>query len=269
MVPTAQLKVFSPLEAFPPDERERWAAYVEAGRGLTRRQVADAEATASAARLVAGATRLGPDAALVRRAGQRVLICPLQLDLRAAMALDTFRATVGDRLVPAFVPDERTRSRLERLSGGGRPPHVLDEPFAAPLPWFVAFEPHERRFSDSAEGSGVPRLSYLTTCDQAGDRLERVIDVIEDHVEDGEGILLVLAELASWIDAFDPASVLELDYGRVAGLFTRDELEADRTCQDLWQAVEGLATDDPLGAAAAFGVARARWTHRRARQHAS
>ena len=86
MVPRTQLKVFTPLEAFPAAERERWAAYVDSGLGLTRNQVAAEEETASV-RLLLGRAPHGHDAALVRRAGRRILVCPLQLDLRAAVAL--------------------------------------------------------------------------------------------------------------------------------------------------------------------------------------
>jgi hypothetical protein len=268
VVPRAQLKVYSPLESFAPSERERWRAYVEAGRGLTRREVAEAETGDAVARLLTGRSVLGPDAALVRRAGRRIMICPLQFELRAAVALASFRRTVPDVAFDAFVPQEPRRRRLEHLSASGRAPHVLDEPWAVPLHWFVAFAPHERRFTDPPEGAG-PRLVYLTTCDQAIERFERVIEVVEATIDDGEDLLAALAGIAAWLDAFDPASLLELDYGQVGGLFAKEELRADRTCDELWQAVDALEVGDLLGAAAAYGVARARWTHRRAKQHAS
>lgn len=267
-VPRAQLKVFSPLEGFPPRERERWRSYVEDGRGLTRREVADAESGAAVARLITGHSRLGPDAAIVRRADRRPLVCPLQLELRAAVALATFRRVIPPTAFDAFVPSGPSLGRLEQLSSSGRAPHVLDEPFAVPLHWFVAFAPGERRFSDPPEGSG-PRLVYLTSIDQAQDRLERAIDVVESTVEDGEDVLAALADVAAWLDAFDPSSLLELDYGGVAQMVPKEVLRADRTCEELWQAIDALASGDLLGAAAAYGVARARWNAHRARQYAS
>ncbi|WP_130648148.1 hypothetical protein [Egicoccus halophilus] len=283
MVPVAQLRVFTPLEAFPPRERERWSSYVAAGRGLNRRQVAEAEAGATAARLLTGrsplarravdgdgldGSSLDGDAALVRRAGTRILLCPLQLDLRAAMAMEAFRRTIPERLVGAFVPDLRALDRLAEVSSTGRVPHILDEPWAVPLHWFLAFDPEERRFTDPPEGAG-PRLAYLTTIDKAAERLERAIEVVEATVEDGEDVLAALAGLAAWVDAFDPSSLLELDYGGVSRLLTRDELAGDHTGAELWQAVESLASGDLFGAAARYGAARSRWTHRRAKQHAS
>jgi hypothetical protein len=267
-VPRAQLKVFSPLDAFPPAERERWRSYIEDGRGLTRREVTAAESGATVTRLVTGRSRLGPDAAIVRRAGRRTLICPLQLELRAAVALATFRRVVPPSAFDAFVPSGASLGRLERLSSSGRTPHVLDEPFAVPLHWFVAFSPRERRFTDPPEGAGA-RLVYLTSVNQAQERLERALDVVESTVEDGEDVLAALADVAAWLDAFEPSSLLELDYGGVAGTVSREVLREDHTCEELWTAIDALASGDLLGAAAAYGVARSRWTEQRARQHAS
>jgi hypothetical protein len=267
-VPRAQLKVFSPLDAFPPPERERWRSYVEDGRGLTRREVVAAESGATVTRLVTGRSRLGPEAAIVRRMGKRTLICPLQLELRAAVALASFRRAVPPTAFEAFVPFGSTLGRLEQLASSGRAPHVLDEPFAVPLHWFVAFAPRERRFTDPPEGSGA-RLVYLTSVDRAQDRLERALDVVESTVEDGEDVLAALADVAAWLDAFEPTSLLELDYGGVAGTVPTDVLRDDHTCEELWTAIDALAAGDLLGAAAAYGVARARWTDHRARQHAS
>lgn len=268
VVPRAQLKVYEPLEAFPPQERERWRAYAEAGEGLSRGELVEVESDDVLARLLTGASPLGPDAALVRRVGGRTMVCPLQLDLRAAVALESFRRTVPAAAFDAFVPDARARTRLERLSASGRAPHVLDEPWAVPLHWFLAFEPDERRLTDHPEGPG-PRLVYLTSCATAAGRIDRVIGIVEATVEDGEDILAALAEIGAWLDAFDPEALLELDYALLTRDMTRDELAADRTCEDLWQAVDALASGDLLSAAASYGVARARWHHRRARQHAS
>ena len=265
--PRAQLKVFSPLEAFPPHERQRWAAYVDQGGGLTRREHEDAEQVATT-RLMMGRTLFGPDAALVRRMGDQVLICPLELDLRAALAMENFRRRVPESVMATFVPDSRVRGQLASLSSTGRVPHVLDEPWSVPLHWFAAFEPEERRLREHPEGHGL-RLMYITTCGQALERLERAILVVEETLEDGEDVLAALASVTAWIDAFDRASLLELDYAQVAGLFTDDELRRDRSCEELWQSIAALEVGDLMTAAATYGALRSRWSDRWAYEHAN
>lgn len=267
LAPRAQLKVFSPLESFPARERAHWSAYVAADGGLTRSQHASAE-DAAATRLLTGRAVPGREAALVRRAGRQVLICPLDLELRAAVAMESFRRTVPDIVVDAFEPDPGLRRTLEELSSSGRAPHVLDEPWSVPLHWFIGFDPDERRFREHPEGRGA-RVLYVTTCGQALDRLERAIEVVELTLEDGEDILAALASMTTWADSFDPASLLELDYAGVAGLFSPQQLRADTSCEDLWQAIEALEAGDLLTAAATYGVVRARWSDRWVLQHAN
>lgn len=268
MVPRTQLRVFAPLDWFPPSERERWSAYAASAKGLTRRQAAVAEARVVAARLVTGRNPVGPDAALVRRAGRRVLVCPLDLELRSAHALADFRRGIPDEVLDAFLPDTGTRARLEALSGSGRPPHILDEAWTVPLHWFVAFAPEERHVTDPPEGAG-PRVTHLTTCGQAVQRLEQAIEAVETTVEDGEDVLAALADVAAWLDAFDGTSLLELDLGQLNRLLDAERLRTDTTCADLWEAIGSLHAGDLLAAAATYGAARARWNAWRAKQHAS
>lgn len=267
-VPRAQLRVFVPLDTFHPTERERWASQARQGRGLTRAEVAAQEAGAATARLLTGRAAHHPDAALIRRVGTRVMICPLDLELRTAQAFDAFERSIPEVVSEAFVPDEASRSRLAELARTSRVPHVVDAAWAVPLHWFVAFEPSERRFLHHPEGVGA-RLVYLTTAGQALVRLGRAIAVVESTIEDGDDLLLMLADLATWVDAFDPSSLVELDYGGVAGRFPAEQLQDDHTCADLWGALDALEAGDPLAAAAGYAAARARWRRHQTQTHAS
>jgi hypothetical protein len=268
MVPRAQLRVFAPLDSFEPEERQRWEHYVRTRGGLSRREVVAAEEQQVAARLLRA--RFGSDAevALVRRAGRRVLVCPLDLEVRAAYALATFREQVPESVMDAFVPDAAARDHLQQLSTTSRVPHILDEPWAVPLDWFVAFHPRERHVTEPPGGKR-PRITHLTTCGQAVRRLEEAIEIVEVTVEDSEDVLAALAELCAWVDGFDPVSLLELDYGGVAAMLAPEQLREDTTCADVWEAIEALQSGDLLQAAASYGVARARWTRWRAKQQAS
>ncbi|MDX1659434.1 MAG: hypothetical protein R3343_11490 [Nitriliruptorales bacterium] len=265
MVPRAYLRVFEPLDAFPALERGWWESYVDSGSGLTRADAEAAESRASITRLLGGnraATGIAPEVAFVRRVGKRIHVCPLELELRAAAALRTFRQEVPRQLVDAFLPDGDVRQTLEQLEGTRRAPHILESVWAVPFEWFALFAPRERRFRNPPEGRG-PSLTYLTSAGQSHERLERVMDVIEANLEHADTLLADLVELGDWVDEFDDSSLIELDYGGISALGSVVALESDTTCADLWQAVESLEAGDELGAAAHYGVARSRWSRLR------
>ncbi len=137
-----------------------------------------------------------------------------------------------------------------------------------PLHWFVAFSPDERRVHDPPEGRG-PRVRYLTTVGQAVLRLEHAIEIVEATIEDGDEVLLSLAELAAWLDGFADDAVVELDEAGIARLRSAEERRSDRTCAELHEVLDALAAGDLFTAAATFGAVRSRWSAQRARDHAS
>ncbi len=265
-VPRAQLKVFSPLEAFALDEREAIRAALDRGAGLSRSQAAALETAWSTAGLATGAPPAAPEAVQVRRVADRIMVCPLRLEQRAAIAFEAFAAQVPPAVLPAVVPDERRRARLQRPARGA--PHVLDHPFAAPLTWFLAFRPAEQRFTNAPEGRG-PRLVHLTTVGKAGQRVERVIDVVSTVIIDADEVLLDLAGLGAWLDAFDPVALLELDHGSAGRLRGAAALKRDSTCAQLWRAVDALEEGDDHAAAVAYASARAAWSRERRLDRAS
>lgn len=269
MVPRAYLRVFEPLDAFPPLERRWWDSYVASGAGISRVEAEEAESRASLGRVLAPTRRAGGGArtwsatdngiAFVRRVGRRVHVCPLELELRAAAALRNFRKEVPGPLVDAFLPDGELRQSLEQLERQRRAPHIRESTWTVPLEWFAMFDPNERHFTDPPEGSG-PRVTYLTSLSQSAERLEHVMDVVENNLEHNDDVLAELADLADWIDEFDESSLLELDYGGIAAIATAAVLAEDVSCATVWQAVQSLADGDQFAAAAHYGVARGRWT---------
>jgi|GEM_PF-2118528 len=265
-VPRAQLKVFSPLEAFAVEERDAIAEALEREGGLSRSEAGDLEVAWSIAGLLAGSPPPAPEAVQVRRVAERTMVCPLRLQLRAAMAFEAFAAQVPPAVLPSVVPDARRRAGLQRPVAGI--PHVRDQPFAAPLTWFLAFRPAEQRFTNAPEGPG-PRLVHLTTVGKAADRLQRVIDVVRTVLVDADEVLLELAELDLWLDAFDPVALLELDHGSAGRLRGAAGLRRDSTCAQLWRAVDALEAGDDHGAAVAYAAARAPWSRTRRLARAS
>ncbi len=266
LVPRAQLKVFSPLEAFTDDDRARLQAVLDRGDGLSRSQAARLEASRIVAGLPRGWPRPAREAVQVRRVADRVLVCPLDLEVRARVAVSELSAVIPDVVLDALLPHPACRSMAD--SPPAAVPHVRDHPFLAPLPWFVAFDPREQRVTDPPEGAG-PRLVHLTLVGQAVGRLERVLDVIERTLAGADDLLGEVAELAVWLDAFADEALLELDHGTAGLLRGAGGLKRDRTTAQLWRAVEALEQGDDHEAAVAYATARAAWSRSRALAHAS
>lgn len=252
VVPAAQLRIFVPRDTLDARDAARWT--VRMGRTEARRR----EEEVALARLVGRRASVDDAAVLVRRVGDDEFVCPVQHDLRCALALRQLRADVPDVVVSALVGDPGLEDELDLIAAAGRTPTTIDAPWAVPLQWFALFSPAERRFTDPPEGAG-PRLVHVTTARAAMDRLERVIDVLDVRVADADVVLDAIADLAEWVDSFDPRSWLELDYGGLADWLGAEALERDHSVADVWASVEALERGEVLEAAAHHATLRRRW----------
>lgn len=263
VVPCAQLRVFVPTDTLRPRDRARWVPEAALGHREARRREDDV----ARLRLLTGRGALPEDAVLVRRAGDQQFVCPLQYDVRAAAGLRMLRDTLPAPVVDLLLPDEDLRARLGAVAAARRTPTIVDAPWVVPIPWFVLFDDAERRHLDPPEGTG-PRLLYLSTVGAGLDRLGRAVDAV-DTVEDADELLEDLADLAAWLESFDPRSLLELDYAGLAPLLGPERLAADRSAHDVWSAIEGLEQGDLLAAVAYYGALRGRWSQLQAQTSAS
>lgn len=266
LAPTAQLRVYVPVDAYPPMERARWEAYVAAGNGITREQAHEARGRAAASLLLTGRIGRSESGALVRRAGRRRFVCPLDLERQSAEVYSRLREDIPSRVLPALLPDDAERERLERLGRGGPATQIRESAWSVPLVWYLAFDPSEQRRTDPPEGAG-PRVRFLTAIQQATRRLEDVFDLllgdIDLQVEAGPEDI---DDLLTWLSSFHEDSLVELDYGRLAADIPAAQ---DHACQDLWRAVDAFRAGDLFEAAVAYGVARTCWTGLRDRATSS
>lgn len=269
MVPSAYLRVYQPLDALPVAERDRWRRRLSQGAGIVGRAAAPRiEARTTRAGLLPGHRPTGRELAIVRRVGERIHVCPLELDLRAAAALADLRERVPAPVVEAVVPDAEARAALEALSRAGHTPHVRDAAWEVPAVWYAAFDPGERHFTDPPEGRG-PRVTYLTRVEDGRARLSRAVAILEDGpVETGEEHA-ALSALEAWLGDFAPDSLLELDYATLSEVLGRDRLQRDRSCDDVWSALRAIERGDGLAAAAHYGAVRTRWEVARRRGRSS
>lgn len=252
IVPSAQLRVFVPVDTLDGREVARWTHRVGRTRAL------ELEDDVARARLVTGRGGVDDAAVLVRRSGEDRFVCPLMHDLRCGLALRDLGDEVPPSVLAALVPDESLRDHLLLVASSGRRPSIIDAPWAVPLPWFALFSAAERRLTDPPEGAG-PRLRYTTTARAATDRLARAIDAVDVRLEDAEEVLDALAELAGWVDAVDPRSLIELDYCGLTRVLGIEELRRDTSAAELWAALEAWERGDVAAAEAHHATLVRRW----------
>lgn len=127
----------------------------------------------------------------------------------------------------------------------------------------MAFDDSERR--PVLEGSHAVGMVYETSLIYASRRCARALEIVHAALPN-PAVIAPVAGLARWLDEFDPASTLVLDYGSVGRLLRSEDLRGDRTCRQIWSSIEALEAGEADRAAAHYMVAAERWAGVRRRQ---
>lgn len=243
MVPSSFLRVYEPLDEFPPPEREKWTAYISSG--------ARRPSTVSYADVTFGASSTGmihplvAEHAFVKKVDGRWMVCPWRVRLRTLVGMLTFRNTLPDEVAEDFVPEEKTQQILDELErirqdNPGMRSNIAASPWHVPVRWFVLFDDAERIMT---EDTGPFRLRYETDLGSALQRVNRALEILR-AAGMLEAVIGAVAQLAEWLEEFPADSLLELDYGSVANLFERADLEGDRSAGEVWSSLEALEVGD-------------------------
>jgi hypothetical protein len=255
MVPAAELRVFQPLEAFPPQEQAWWERYIVAGAPHpVRPRYVDLATPAGLGFVHPG----GEDGAHVKVVDGSYFVCPERTKLRVLAGLLAFRDAAPFEGAEAFVPQAEAR-RARKLLGRmrrrnpGEIAAIMQSPWHVPVRWLVLFDDEERRLEETG---GHHRLSYLTTARKAIRRAERAVPVLR-HTELGP-IAELIVELHQWLSLFDPGSLLELDYDGLCRLMTWDEMDDDHGAREIGEAMKALAAEEFTRSAELYQVAVSR-----------
>jgi hypothetical protein len=257
MVPSAELRVFQPLEAFPPEEQRHWERYIlGGGMVIPPRPIYRQQTTAPGAGILAPA---GGEGAHVKLVDGTYYLCPLRTRLRVLAGLLAFREAKPFEGSEAFVQRDDARRASKELSRMRRrnPSHVaclMQSPWHVPVRWFVLFDEEERRF---AERDGRHRLSYLTTARKAIRRAERAVPALRRS--DLGPVADLIVELHQWLSAFDPRALVELDYGGLCDFLTWDELDNDHSAREVQEAVAALSAEELARSAELYQSVIGRW----------
>ncbi|MFC4562662.1 hypothetical protein ACFO4E_12420 [Nocardiopsis mangrovi] len=299
---TAYLRVYQPIAAFSLPERRYWRAYAESADRPRRVHAVAAEHAESLRRLVATPPIPAPEQesrdAYVRRMGGELYICPWQTRLRSWLGLRDFHAATPAALAPVYLPDsvaDAAERDFEEWRDRGEPlrTQILTSTWTVPLPWFAPFEAKERCLilgvadpgadgaararhpAGGATAQGTPEqapartLLYVTEMALARERLDRAIQVLQEHV--GESAALVAAErLDDWLSGVaHPDALIELDYGGLVHLLGDDRLREDESVAEIAAAITGLETGQEELAVAMYRRVTRRWKEIQALEHAN
>lgn len=256
---SSHLRIYEPLEAFGPKERERIEAGL-LGRG-GREDLDAAETDATLDRIVSGAgDPFPPDGAEFTRAltvNGTTLYCPSQLVLRSGLAAESVISSAPRILAELMLPEEareRHQRRVDRIAAETASPRIntRESLWGIPFGWFVLFQE-----SDPTEvvedGEHVRTVRIVAPWAKAIGRARFAVANLALAAPD-MSMLDELTSLTEWLEQFHPDSVIELDYGRVA-----DRVFPDESCLDVRLGIECLAEGDLTGAAAAYRRLASRW----------
>jgi hypothetical protein len=281
----AYLRVYEPLGALPEAERRHWHDYVESGSAPSRPVLMAREHEVAIGAVLSVPPRVdvraGPDHAYVRHVDGLTYVCPWRLQERIWEALEEFRHRLPEEIAEAFLPlpvlaaaeaahDAWTAAHPDLRIG------IMTSTWQVPIPWFVLFEPDERRLvlgerraSGAPPHTGLDRaLVYVTAMSRARRRAARALHVVRRVFDDGPAVD-ALEEIGRWLEDFHPHSQVELDYGGLVHLVDDEALSADASVADVAASLEHLAKGDTAAAGEFYDAVITRWRAVAALEHAN
>lgn len=197
---------------------------------------------------------------IIEHEGQRY-IAPWSTALRTWAALSNFKESLPTNITPFFLPeaieDVLTSGIDDADIGFDKAPHILTETWVIPPRWFTIFSPEERLRGESPDG---PFTIVRTTLVNARKRAQIAYAAVISSFGDGD-VAEEMKTLVDWLDIFHPGSIVELDYGGLAGFIALAEggIESDTSLEDIQRSLAGLISGD--GEEAGIGYSRlvSRW----------
>lgn len=262
MIPTpyvASLRIFEPLKSFSPSQRERWRR--DAIPALRH----DEQVLALHRVLTPERANGQPDGAYFVEIDGEVFVSPWTTTSRCLAALEDFKSSIPEQLVPLFVPhgtDEGLRGALSANEDLTDPPHILTETWVVPPRWFALFTVEERMRGRDENG---PWVRMRTSMESARRQAEIALQTVISAFGPGQ-VVNELEELADWLESFDEGSIIECDYGGLAGYLEQSikahggsSIEEDTSLEDVRSSLAGLASGDQIMAGRGYENLVGRW----------
>ena len=197
----------------------------------------------------------------------RTYLCPRSPRLRMLEGVLAFsNAYPASGLVPERVV-RRAAAELEELRSDlpGTRSHILTSPWHVPLRWFIPFTPDQRELYETEAGTSI---RYRTRLGRGRARVHRATETLDEAGFD-PGVVEQVTDLARWLDEFTSDAMIELDYARVASLFSDAELAFDDSAEDVNASLDALGDLDYEGAGRHYAEVAGRWAHAQAVTYAN
>ena len=199
-----------------------------------------------------------PSSYVLRREGHSYF-CPTDMPLRSWLSLTALLESVGGATAHLWLSADSIATADEafltwRQQHPSAVPHIRQTTWGIPRTWFVLVAEDER---ETYEVGGHRSVRYRTRAVDARRRLASAHSVLRKVIDEAE-LLAELRDLGDWLEAFDSASWLELDYAGVARLLG-DALATDQSARDIHRALAALRSGDFATAGSSYREFEERW----------
>ncbi len=264
----ASFRIYEPISAFSPAEQLRWQSIAfDVSTGIDEQRRALARTVTSAH------ITTKPDGAhLLEHEGKRY-ICPWSTAVRSIDALAEFRETLPAPVTKFFLPDQIVTAITENsVLVEDKISYIQTANWMIPPRWFSLFTPGDRVIGES---DGEPFIFMRTSIAQAKQRCMFTHQTVVANFGNGP-IEQEIADLLEWLSLFNPASIVEVDYGGLATYMQstlrysgEGGLEADTSIEDINSSLAGLASGDGQQAGIGYERLISRWRAVAAMEQAS
>ncbi|MGH8924311.1 MAG: hypothetical protein ACRDWA_06710 [Acidimicrobiia bacterium] len=193
-------------------------------------------------------------------------VCPRRPQLRmleGVLALyNAFEVMGRVTIVPEEVARQADRElRKLRASEPDMKSQILTSAWHVPLRWFVPFAPEQRIYEqrENEDGTDHGSIRYRSPLPPAIQRANQAASVLT-RAQLPESLIVELGHLSSWLGEFPSDSMLELDYGTVAELFSSADLALDESATEVWASIDALAAGNPDEAGLHYTNLMGRWS---------
>jgi hypothetical protein len=253
----ASLRVYEPLETFNFEVEKQWVGI------LPHSQTKLIESDSTIRNLISperfAKSNIG--AHVIDQDGKK-FICPWLLKNRSYHAMQEFKESTSSSIFNFFVPNELEESLMLENYFENKVSYTISERWMIPPRWFALFEPQERQI---AEQDNEKFCIYRTEIAKARKRCTETLKIVRNSFGIGS-VEAEVSQLLDWLNLFDRASIVELDYGGLATFIDINlrsnggkGLVDDTSVEDVIASISGLSEGDGFLASQAYGRLVTRW----------